>query len=126
MSKLIISQMIVFYSNIYGVDPEVALAVAQVESNLNPSAISPTNDYGLFQLNRRSFPEYSTDELLDPNKNIILGIQYLAKMQKECSHKDDINWLVCYNGGKEFAKKVKHPQLFPYVKKVQLAMDGYQ
>lgn len=32
-------------------DPETALKIAKCESNLNPKAISPTNDHGLMQIN---------------------------------------------------------------------------
>jgi hypothetical protein len=32
-------------------DPERAVAIAKCESNLIPSAVSPTHDYGIFQIN---------------------------------------------------------------------------
>lgn len=32
-------------------DPETALKIARCESNLNPKAVSPTNDHGLMQIN---------------------------------------------------------------------------
>lgn len=33
-------------------DPDRAVAIAKCESNLNPKAISPTNDHGLMQINK--------------------------------------------------------------------------
>jgi len=122
MTKLVILKMIVFYANIYGVDPKLAVSVAQIESGLNPNAISSTSDYGVFQLNSNSFPQYSKQELLIPEINIIEGINYLAKMKKECKFKDNNEWLACYNLGKRKASKIHYPKLWPYTKKVLTAM----
>lgn len=33
-------------------DPDRAVAIAKCESNLNPKAVSPTNDHGLMQINK--------------------------------------------------------------------------
>lgn len=119
MSKLLIIKMIVLYSHIYGVNPNVSVAVAMVESNLNPNAIGITKDLGIFQLNPSSFPQFTKKQLLNPKTNIMVGIKYLAKLQKECNHKGELEWLVCYNLGPNGAKKVKHPRLWPYLKKVK-------
>ena len=45
-----IRQAIVEAAPRYGVDPALALSLAQVESNFNPQAVSPTNVTGLFQV----------------------------------------------------------------------------
>lgn len=123
MMKLMLIKMITMYSLIYNVDPKVSLSVVDVESKFNPNIVSETQDIGLFQLHKSSFPEYSIKQLQDPILNIQLGVQYLAKMKKECKYKDNITYLVCYNYGINNAKKIKHPSLFPYVKKVQLTMN---
>lgn len=122
MTKIMIIKLITYYSLQYGIDPKVALSVAQIESRFNPNAIGSTFDIGVFQLNPKSFPKYTQKQLLDPKINIELGIKYLAKMQKECKHKEDINWLTCYNMGAKKAKTIRYPNLFPYIKKVKLAM----
>lgn len=123
MMKLMILKMITMYSLQYGVDPKIAISVAAVESNFNPSVIGITGDVGVFQLNPQSFPQYSVKQLQDSVLNIQLGIKYLAKVKKECKFKDELNWLVCWNYGMKNAKKVKHPSLFPYVKRVEFAMN---
>jgi soluble lytic murein transglycosylase-like protein len=123
MVKLMIIKMITMYSLAYNIDPKIALSVVAVESGFNPNVIGITGDVGLFQLNPKSFPNYSIKQLKDPTLNIELGIKYLAKMKKECKYKDNNEWLVCYNYGIKNTKKVKHPELFPYVKKVKLAMN---
>ncbi len=118
LSKALIIKLITAASLQYGVDPSVAISVATVESELNPSAVGELNEVGLFQLLPESFPAYSIKQLKDPRLNIKLGVKYLAKAQRYCFHKEGITWLVCYNYGFENAKRVKHPTLFPYVKKV--------
>lgn len=123
MMKIMIIKMITMYSLQYGIDPKIAISVAAVESGFNPNAIGITQDIGIFQLNPKSFPDYTKKQLLDPETNIVLGIKYLAKMKKECKYKDDNEWLVCWNYGPKNAKKVKHPSLFPYVKKIKLTMN---
>lgn len=124
MTKFMIIKLITIYSLAYNVDPSIAISVCAVESRFNPNAIGITNDLGLFQLNPRSFPQYTKKQLLDPKLNIKLGIKYLAKVKKQCHHKEGINWLVCYNYGFKNAKRVKYPELFPYVKKIKLTMKG--
>lgn len=123
MTKLAILKLITYYSIIYGVNPNVAISVAAVESQFNPGAIGVTNDLGVFQLNPKSFPNYTKLQLLNPNINIMLGVKYLAKVKKECNHQEGITWVICYNTGNKNAKKIKHAKLFPYVKKVQLTMN---
>ena len=118
ISKTIIIKLITMYSLAYNIDPKVALAVCEVESGFNINAIGITKDLGLFQLNPKSFPQYSKKQLLDPITNIELDIKYLAQMKKECKYKDNLDWLLCYNMGMKNAKKVKYPKLWPYTKRV--------
>lgn len=122
--KTLIIQLIQSYALQYGVDPQLAISVAKVESNLNPTVIGITGDVGVFQLNPHSFPEYTVKQLKDPTINIRLGIQYLAKVKKECTHQRGITWLVCYNYGSRNAKKIKYPELFPYIKKVRSVQNS--
>lgn len=126
MDKLIIVKMIMFYSNLYGIDPKTSLSVAEIESNFNPTAISKTGDYGIFQLQSKSFPQYKEEQLLTPEINIPEGILYLKKMKKECRFKNNNEFLICWNAGKKGANKIKHPGKFPYVLKVEklIAMKG--
>jgi len=121
--KLMIIKLVTLYAIQNGIDPKIALSVVAVESSFNPNVIGITGDVGLFQLNPKSFPNYSIKQLKDPTLNIELGIKYLAKMKKECKYKDNNEWLLCYNYGVKNAKRVKHPELFPYVKKVKLVMN---
>ena len=119
MSNIINS--IIFFSQLYGLDPNIALSVAIVETNMNHKAIGQLGEIGLFQV-RPEFTGYSKTALKS-NIGIMVGIQKLVEARDNCVHKNDINWLVCYNYGSENAKKVKHPHLFPYVKKVKKELE---
>jgi hypothetical protein len=48
---------------------DMAVAIALAESRGNPSAVSSTGDYGLWQVNARSWPQFTTSQLLDPLGN---------------------------------------------------------
>lgn len=52
-----------------GSDLDVAAAIALAESGGRPEAISRTNDYGLWQINVPSWPQFSKTELLTPAGN---------------------------------------------------------
>lgn len=122
-TKAAIISLIISYAQIIGVDSRVALAVAKVESNYDHKAISADrHDYGVFQLRAKYYPEFSKKELLNPHTNIVLGLITLKQMRKECPHKLDKAWTICFNRGIAGAKKVKYPEKDKYVKKVKLAM----
>ena len=72
-----IETLIKEYSNKYGVDPLLALAVAKVESNLNPKAISPKGAVGVMQLMPSTARELGVENLYAPSENIEGGIKYL-------------------------------------------------
>jgi len=115
MSTLTIISLITFYAGVYNINPAVAIAVAEQESKLDPNAVGALNEQGLFQLRPEFNSEYTIEQLRQPEINIKLGLAYLAKMQKECKHKGDLEFLTCFNLGPSAAKKIKFPGLFPYV-----------
>jgi soluble lytic murein transglycosylase-like protein len=63
----------------YGVDPNLALAVAQQESSLNPDAVSSEGAIGLFQLMPATAAGLGVDPH-DPIQNIQGGIRYLSQL----------------------------------------------
>jgi len=125
MTKAAIIKLIIMYAHTYGVNPELAISVAQIESNFNSNAVGQAKEVGLFQLKPEYVKEYSRKQLFDPRINIKVGVQRLAETQKNCLHKQNNDFLVCWNYGYSNAKRVKHPSLFPYVKRVTLAMKNY-
>lgn len=97
-----------------GIDPHLALAIAQTESQLDQSKIGALKEVGTFQVR----PEYSTKNLHNLKENIKEGIRILKSAQKSCKHKEAMQWIVCYNAGNTGGSRLKHPQLFPYYVKV--------
>jgi len=54
----------------WSVDQQIiAVAIGLAESGGNPIAVSPTGDYGLWQINKEAHPQYSQDFVFDPAGN---------------------------------------------------------
>lgn len=112
------ASLIVFYANLLNFDPAVALAVAKVESSLNPSAIGGQGEIGLFQLKPQFVKPSVRTRLLNPHINAITGIARLKEEKEKCLHNGGLTYLVCYNYGRTNARRVVNPNAFPYVIKV--------
>lgn len=93
-----------------GLDPAVALAIAEVESTFNPKATGKAGEVGLFQLHPRFFknPSYEVDA------NVKQGVQHLLYWQKRCPTKKSKTWVNCYNRG---YRSVVNPKTTPYYRK---------
>lgn len=115
--------LLIQYSNYYGIDPQLSLAVAKVESSLNPKAIGPLGEIGLFQLRPEYFKKYTINQLFDPRINIKLGIKHIYEKKKICKHQDNYSYILCYNLGEGGASRVKHPKKFPYYKKIMQTLE---
>jgi len=77
-----------------GVDPQLALAVAQAESSLNPNAVNRSSGaYGVMQLNPSSFPAG-----LSVAQNIQTGVSYLGQLLGQFGG-DVSQALAAYNWG---------------------------
>lgn len=61
----------------YGVDPQLALAIARVESNFNPEAVSPKNAMGVMQLIPATAARFAVRDPLDAEQNVRGGLAYL-------------------------------------------------
>jgi len=72
-----------YQSSLLGVDPKLALAVAKVESDFNPRAVSSADAIGLFQVlpstGRESFG-VKRWELFDEDININVGLRHLRRL----------------------------------------------
>lgn len=112
-----ILQFVIMYSAMYGVDPTLVMSVIQQESSFRPAAVGQAGEIGLMQLMPQYFP-VPRKKLFDPKTNIELGVKHLAEMRKQCVHKADNTYLVCYNLGVEKGNSIRYPKLFPYYKKV--------
>lgn len=71
----------------YQVQPSLALAVIQAESNFDPNARSPKNAQGLMQLIPDTARRFNVSKPFDPEQNVRGGLAYLR-------------WLLAYFKGK--------------------------
>lgn len=109
--------IIIEEANKQGFDPQVALSIAMIESSMNPMAIGPVKELGLFQIR----PEYSKlprIALFDARTNAREGIAILIKYQKMCPVKDKLSYVICFNSG---LRHPKYPYLHPYYKRFKKA-----
>ena len=125
METAYIMQLIVAYSLQMGIDPNISLAVVQVESKFNSKAVGSLGEVGLFQV-RPEYSIYTKQELFNPKNNIREGLRILNEARLDCKHKKENTWLVCYNVGRHRGKSIKYPKLFPYYVKVQAAREQRQ
>jgi len=108
------------------VPPELALAVAQTESNFDPRKTSPKGAQGIFQLMPDTAKEQGVDPA-DPVQNIRGGVRYLRK-QLEASGGNVEQALARYNFGPgNVAKGRPLPkETQGYIQKVQQETDFRQ
>jgi soluble lytic murein transglycosylase-like protein len=102
MSSIDYTASITQVANNLGVDPALALAVANQESGMNPNALGPVTSsgqraVGLFQL----LPSTAAGLGVDPNdplQNIQGGVEYLSNLLNE--YNGDVSLaLAAYNAG---------------------------
>lgn len=115
-----INLFITLYSAINGIDPSLSFQMARIESNMNPMALSKTNDGGLFQLNKNSHKFHNSNWIFIPTINTAIAMNALSKLKDKCIHKTKNSYVLCYNLGITGAKKVKDPFNQTYYKKMYL------
>ena len=93
------------YSNEYGVDPKVVLAIMRVESNFKSDATSKVNAKGLMQILPDTAKHVSkllnidanSMDLNDAETNIKIGTYYIKYLMQNFSNMDTV--YAAYNGG---------------------------
>ena len=95
-----IRQMVVDEAVRSGVPASLALAVAKVESNFKPRALSSAGARGVMQIMPKTGKDLygvEADELWDPQLNIRLGVDFLRSLKEQYGRWDLA--LSHYNGG---------------------------
>ena len=112
--------LITFYSLVNGIDTGLAFQIAKTESNMNPNAMSKTQDGGLYQLNSRVHRFHNESWRFHPTINMGIALKSLAELKEKCTHKSYNTYVLCYNMGTKGARKIKFPLKQTYYKKMNL------
>ena len=95
----------------HGMDPELVRAVARVESNYNPTAISPKGALGVMQLLPATAKRFGVADAYDPAQNIEGGVRYLKFLRDSFPGNLSLV-LAAYNAGENAVRK--HGGIPPY------------
>lgn len=99
----------------FGVDPRLALAVATVESNLDPWAVSPKRAMGVMQLIPETAERFNVRHPFDAEQNIRGGLAYLRWLSHYYKG-DTVRVVAAYNAGERAVDR--HGGIPPYVETV--------
>lgn len=116
-----LKEMIHKVSEQQGVDPELVQAVAKVESNFNPYAISSRGALGVMQLIPETAKRFGVVNTFDPEQNIQGGVKFLRFLLE--MFPDNLpHVLAAYNAGENAVVKYKgippYPETQDYVKRI--------
>lgn len=95
----------------YQLDPALLAAVAKVESDFNPKAVSHAGAKGVMQLMDATAKEYGVANVFDPHENIDAGARHLRDLL--LAFKGDLRLsLAAYNAGRSAVQR--HGGVPPY------------
>jgi hypothetical protein len=113
------------------VAPSLALAIAKVESNFNPQALSHAGAKGVMQIMPRTAEQgfgVSRQQLFDPQINIAVGVKFIKKLLTQYDGRLDIA-LSHYNGGSAVKNRHGNLSVIPatrqYVAKVLTTQQSF-
>jgi len=111
----------------FGLEPALLHAVITVESNHNPTAVSPKGAQGLMQLMPGTSQRFGVADPWHPEQNIRGGAQYLAELLT-LFDQDLTLALAAYNAGEKtvmrYGRKVPpYPETRSYVTRVMAIYD---
>lgn len=116
-----VGKIIDYTAQKYGVDSKLVMAVAKVESNLSPDAVSSAGAVGVMQLMPETAQGLGVRNSKDPRENIDGGVRYLKQLIT--SFDGNIPKAVAaYNAGPQAVKNYNgippYPETRAYVDKV--------
>lgn len=89
---------------LYDLDPALLAAIAKVESDGNPSAVSPKGAQGLMQLMPATAQQFGVTDPFDPIENTLGAARFLSYLKQLRSRRSDLSLnlpelLAAYNAG---------------------------
>lgn len=90
----------------YSVPPELAVAIASVESGFNPQALSPRNAQGVMQLIPETAERFGVRDVWKPEENIRGGLAYLRWLLKRFDGNQE-KTIAAYNAGEGAVDRYK-------------------
>ena len=131
-SQADIKQIVLEEAARQGVSPSLVLAIARVESDFNPMALSHVGAKGVMQIMpRTASTEFgvASHRLYDPYTNVRIGVSFIKQLISTYGGRVDIA-LSHYNGGSAVKNKYGELSIIPatakYVKKVQAFTQHYK
>lgn len=116
-----ISSIILKHAAENNISPSLAFAISWEESRFQPKAVNMNSnssiDRGLFQLNSKSFPSLTEDEMFDPDINAKNALSYLRFCIDQCGN--EVTALAMYNAGSTAVRNGNTPKrTLDYVSRV--------
>lgn len=113
----------------FGLDPQLVLAVIQVESAFRSDAVSPKDAAGLMQLIPATAERFAVSDVFDPEQNIRGGMRYLRWLL--AYFQGDVTLAVAaYNAGEgavdRFGGIPPYPETRNYVASIRRLYDADQ
>ncbi len=99
----------------HGVDPDLAMAIMEVESSGNPKAVGALGERGLFQLRPEFYPQAAT---ADVPYHVDTAVRSLSRMRTLCGPAFGDAFFLCHNTGVAGARKLQNVRATRYYKKV--------
>jgi len=105
----------------FGFDPQIAIAVAHIESGFNPFAISHKGAVGVMQLMDETAKDYGVNDRFQLDQNIEAGIRHLKKLHEKYNGNLKLI-LAAYNAGEKAVEQYNGIPPFKetqeYIKKI--------
>lgn len=115
------------HARLYGVRPELVMAVIKAESNFDVEAVSSKGAQGLMQLMPRTAAAMGITDPFDPEQNIAGGTQYLGRLLKMFGNERLA--VAAYNAGpgrvKQYGGIPPYRETREYVARVFRHVDGF-
>lgn len=103
----------------HSLNPELTIAIATVESGLNPDAIGSKGEIGVFQLR----PEYHAVRPGNVKQNVEVALIYLSEIRCKWEPVYGDAWFIKFNLGPNY-RQIKYPTKFAYYQKVMAAKSS--